>query len=121
MTLPAGARLVPPIVGLRSHRVRAPRRNLFARPAFGVGCTVGSGVFVLAGVAAHTYAGPSSSLSYLLAGSVAALSGLPYAELAAAFPVDGSTYAYAYGERSGARALRIAAFALTPVLETCAA
>mmetsp|Transcript_21457 Transcript_21457/g.46621 ORF Transcript_21457/g.46621 Transcript_21457/m.46621 type:complete len:705 (+) Transcript_21457:166-2280(+) len=76
----------------------APLRHmsLFDLVAFGVGCTVGSGVFVLAGVAAHSYAGPSSSLSYLLAGFVASLSGLPYAELSAAFPLDGSTYSYAY-------------------------
>ena len=52
-----------------------------------MGTTVGSGVFVLAGVAAHSYAGPASSVSYLLAGAVASLSGLPYAELAAAFPL----------------------------------
>ena len=63
---------------------------------FGIGTTIGSGVFVLAGVVAHNYAGPSASLSYLIAGSVAALSGLPYAELSAAFPLDGSTYSYAY-------------------------
>lgn len=72
----------------------------FDRPmppaAFGVGCTIGSGVLVLAGAAAHSYAGPSASISYLLAGFVASLSGLPYAELSAAFPVDGSTYSYAY-------------------------
>ena len=63
---------------------------------FGIGTTIGSGVFVLAGVVAHNYAGPSASLSYLIAGCVAALSGLPYAELSAAFPLDGSTYSYAY-------------------------
>lgn len=40
--------------------------------------------------------GPSASISYLLAGIVAALVGLPYAELSAAFPLDGSTYSYAY-------------------------
>ncbi|KAL7530361.1 hypothetical protein ACHAXR_003447 [Thalassiosira sp. AJA248-18] len=76
----------------------APLRHmsLFDLVAFGVGCTIGSGVFVLAGVAAHSYAGPSSSISYLLAGFVACLSGLPYAELSAAFPLDGSTYSYAY-------------------------
>ena len=61
-----------------------------------MGCTVGSGIFVLAGVAASSYAGPSSAISYLLAGLVACLSGLPYAELSAAFPLDGSTYSYAY-------------------------
>ena len=70
--------------------------NLFDLVAFGVGCTVGSGVFVLAGMAASEYAGPASSVSYLLAGLVASLSGLPYAELSAAFPLDGSTYSYAY-------------------------
>ena len=63
------------------------------RKAFGIGTTIGSGVFVLAGLAAREYAGPSSAISYLVAGFVAALSGLPYAELSAAFPVDGSTYA----------------------------
>ena len=70
--------------------------SLFDLVAFGVGCTIGSGVFVLAGVAARDYAGPSSALSYLLAGFVAAMSGLPYAELSASFPLDGSTYSYAY-------------------------
>jgi len=63
---------------------------------FGIGTTIGSGVFVLAGVVAHNYAGPSASISYLIAGGVAALSGLSYAELSAAFPLDGSTYSYAY-------------------------
>ncbi|KAL3789120.1 hypothetical protein ACHAWO_012653 [Cyclotella atomus] len=76
----------------------APIRHmsLFDLISFGVGCTIGSGVFVLAGVAARNHAGPSSSISYLLAGLVATLSGLPYAELSAAFPMDGSTYSYAY-------------------------
>jgi APA family basic amino acid/polyamine antiporter len=76
----------------------APMRHmsLFDLIAFGVGCTIGSGVFVLAGVAANQHAGPSSSISYLIAGAVATLSGLPYAELSAAFPMDGSTYSYAY-------------------------
>lgn len=70
--------------------------SLFDLVSFGVGCTIGSGVFVLAGLAAHSYAGPSSSVSFLLAGLVISLSVLPYAELAATFPVDGSTYSYAY-------------------------
>lgn len=70
--------------------------SLFDLISFGVGCTIGSGVFVLAGVAARNHAGPSSSISYLLAGLIATLSGLPYAELSAAFPMDGSTYSYAY-------------------------
>ena len=76
----------------------APLRHmsLFDLVAYGVGGTIGSGVFVLTGLAANQYAGPSSSISFLLSGFVVALSGLPYAELSAAFPMDGSTYAYAY-------------------------
>ncbi|KAL7544908.1 hypothetical protein ACHAWF_008274 [Thalassiosira exigua] len=81
--------------GVVPHREReAPLRHmsLFDLVAYGIGTTVGSGVFVLAGLAAREYAGPSSAISYLLAGFVASLSGLPYAELSASFPVDGSTY-----------------------------
>ena len=79
-------------------RSEAPLRHmsLLDLVFFGIGTTIGSGVFVLAGVVAHNYAGPSASISYLIAGCVAALSGLPYAELSAAFPLDGSTYSYAY-------------------------
>ncbi|KAL7470231.1 hypothetical protein ACHAXS_010473 [Conticribra weissflogii] len=64
--------------------------------SFGIGCTIGSGVFVLAGLTANSYAGPGASISYLFAGLVAAASGLPYAELSAVMPLDGSTYEYAY-------------------------
>ena len=76
----------------------APLRHmsLFDLIAYGVGGTIGSGVFVLTGVAAHSYAGPASSISFLISGFVVALSGLPYAELSAAFPLDGSTYSFAY-------------------------
>ena len=76
----------------------SPHRHMsiFDLLSFGIGCTIGSGVFVLAGLTANSYAGPSASLSYLFAGLVAAMSGLPYAELSAVFPLDGSTYEYAY-------------------------
>ena len=82
----------------RTQHTEAPMRHmsLFDLVSFGVGCTIGSGVFVLAGVAANQHAGPSTCIAYLIAGSISALSGLPYAELAGAFPVDGSTYSYAY-------------------------
>lgn len=83
----------------RQHQQReAPLRHMsyFDLVAFGVGSTIGGGVFVLSSVAAHSYAGPAACLSYLLAGCVVGLTALPYAELSAAFPVDGSTYLYAY-------------------------
>ena len=52
----------PPSRGARQRRSReAPLRHmsLFDLVAFGVGCTVGGGVFVLGGAAARTYAGPA--------------------------------------------------------------
>ena len=56
---------------------------------------VGSGVFVLIGLLAHTQAGPAVSLSWLLAGIAACCSGLCYAELGGRFPSAGSSYVYA--------------------------
>mmetsp|Transcript_16753 Transcript_16753/g.33343 ORF Transcript_16753/g.33343 Transcript_16753/m.33343 type:complete len:658 (-) Transcript_16753:178-2151(-) len=76
----------------------APHRHMsiYDLLSFGIGCTIGSGVFVLAGLTANAYAGPGASISYLFAGLVAAANGLPYAELSAVMPLDGSTYEYAY-------------------------
>ncbi|MBS0377342.1 MAG: amino acid permease [Proteobacteria bacterium] len=64
--------------------------------AFGVGCTVGAGIFSLTGdIAAHS-AGPAVSLSYLLASVACFFAGLCYAEFAAMVPLSGSAYSYAY-------------------------
>mgnify|MGYP000184421218 CR=1 FL=1 len=63
---------------------------------FGIGCTIGTGIFVLTGIAAAEHAGPAISLSYLLAGLVCIFTGLAYTELAAALPVSGSCYTYCY-------------------------
>ena len=40
--------------------------------------------------------GPASSLSFVIAGIVAALTALCYAEMASTIPVSGSSYSYAY-------------------------
>ncbi|MHB1606456.1 MAG: APC family permease [Leptospirales bacterium] len=67
----------------------------------GVGGVIGVGVFVLTGIAASRYAGPSVTLSFLLGGVIATLAALIYAEFASAVPVTGSAYAYvslAFGE-----------------------
>ncbi len=64
--------------------------------ALGVGAIVGTGIFVLTGVAAAKYAGPSIIISFVIAGAVSALAALCYAELASAVPIAGSAYTYAY-------------------------
>jgi APA family basic amino acid/polyamine antiporter len=64
--------------------------------AMGVGAIVGTGIFVLTGVAAAKYAGPALVLSFVVAGIVSALAALCYAELASAVPIAGSAYTYAY-------------------------
>ena len=62
----------------------------------GIGCIIGTGIFVLTGVAAAEHAGPAISISYFIAGLVCMLSALAYAELASMVPVAGSAYTYSY-------------------------
>ncbi len=62
----------------------------------GIGCTIGTGIFVLTGVAAAEHAGPAVSLSYVFAAVACAFAGLAYTELAAAMPVAGGAYTYSY-------------------------
>jgi len=62
----------------------------------GIGAIIGAGIFVLTGQAAALYAGPSVSLSFVLAGIVCAFAGLCYAEFASIIPIAGSAYTYGY-------------------------
>lgn len=64
--------------------------------ALGIGAIIGTGIFVLTGVAASQYAGPGLVLSFVLAGIAAGLAALVYAELASTIPVAGSAYTYTY-------------------------
>ena len=57
---------------------------------------VGSGIFVLSGLIAREYAGPSTCISWVIAGGAALLSGCCYAELSGRIPSSGSSYAYVY-------------------------
>jgi APA family basic amino acid/polyamine antiporter len=63
---------------------------------FGVGVTIGTGIFVLTGIAAATYAGPAIALSFVVSGAACALAALCYAEFASTVPVAGSAYTYSY-------------------------
>ena len=64
--------------------------------SLGVGCIIGTGIFVLTGVAAHDKAGPALIVSFVVAGLACVFSALCYAEFAALAPVAGSAYTYAY-------------------------
>jgi APA family basic amino acid/polyamine antiporter len=64
--------------------------------SIGIGGTVGSGLFVLCGLVAHDYAGPSSAISWALSGLAACVSGCCYAEMASRVPAAGSAYAYCF-------------------------
>jgi APA family basic amino acid/polyamine antiporter len=64
--------------------------------AFGIGNTIGAGIFVLTGTTAAHHAGPAVVLSFVLAAVVCLLAGLCYAEFAGLTPVAGSAYSYAY-------------------------
>ena len=62
----------------------------------GIGAIIGTGIFVLTGVAAAIHAGPAVIISFIISGLACALAALCYAEFAAMIPVAGSAYTYAY-------------------------
>lgn len=62
----------------------------------GVGAIIGTGVFVLTGVAAAKYAGPALILSFIIAGLACAFAALCYSEFASMIPQSGSAYTYSY-------------------------
>src|SRR4051812_8581149 len=105
------------------HPDRALKKTLSAMDlvAFGVGATIGSGIFALTGTAAagqdasaqdwlstpivnfilnsplgREGAGPAVCLSFVFAAIACGFAALCYAELAAMIPVSGSAYTFAY-------------------------
>lgn len=62
---------------------------------FGVGCIIGTGIFVLTSVGAQK-AGPGLMVSFVIAGAVCVVAALCYAEVASMVPVSGSAYTYSY-------------------------
>ncbi|HEX2572682.1 MAG TPA: amino acid permease [Polyangia bacterium] len=85
-------------------RREAERKEGALRPSLGgihlvclgIGAIIGTGIFVLTGVAAHERAGPALILSFLVAGLACSFAALCYSELASMAPVAGSAYTYAY-------------------------
>jgi APA family basic amino acid/polyamine antiporter len=76
----------------RLHRVLGPVQL----SSLGVGAIIGTGIFVLTGVAAHDRTGPALMLSFVAAGITCIFAALCYAEFASMVPVAGSAYTYAY-------------------------
>lgn len=62
----------------------------------GIGCIVGTGIFVITGTAAAQYAGPALSISFVISALVCMFVALCYTEFASMIPVSGSAYSYAY-------------------------
>lgn len=68
----------------------------FELTMLGIGAVIGTGIFVLTGIAAANYSGPALMLSFVIAGLACACAALCYAEFAAMVPVAGSAYTYGY-------------------------
>src|SRR6185295_1460993 len=82
--------------------------GLFQLTLFGVGATIGTGIFIVL-TQAVPIAGPSVVFSFIFAGVVAGLTAICYAELASAVPVSGSSYSYAYATLGEGIAMIVAA------------
>lgn len=74
------------------------RRSLgpWSLTAMGIGMIIGTGIFVLTGVASATRAGPALTISFVVAGIVSGLAALCYAEVSSKVPISGSAYTYTY-------------------------
>jgi APA family basic amino acid/polyamine antiporter len=111
------------LIAETTHEQRLMKKTLtaFDLIAFGVGATIGSGIFALTGTAAagqasaaHSWldtplinfllnsglgreaAGPAIVVSFMIAAIACGLTAMCYAELAAMIPVSGSAYTFAY-------------------------
>lgn len=62
----------------------------------GIGCIIGTGIFVLTGIASANYAGPGVFFSFILAGTACALAAFVYSEFSSLIPLSGSAYTYVY-------------------------
>lgn len=70
--------------------------STFDLTMLGIGAVIGTGIFVLTGVAAAEHAGPALIISFILSGLACAFTALCYSEFASTVPVSGSAYTYSY-------------------------
>jgi APA family basic amino acid/polyamine antiporter len=70
--------------------------SAFDLTLLGIGCAIGTGIFVLTGIAAATQSGPAVVLSFVFAGLASAFAALSYAELSSSVGGSGSAYGYSY-------------------------
>ena len=73
-------------------RVLGPVELIF----FGIGAVIGTGIFVITGIAAAEFAGPALVVSFIIAGIVCLFAALSYSEFATMVPIAGSAYSYSY-------------------------
>ena len=101
-----------PVVGAHAAHGAADqlKRSIgtFQLTMFGVGSTVGTGIFFVMSQAVPE-AGPGVLVSFVIAGIAAGLAALCYAELGSAVPVSGSSYSYAYTTMGEVVAVGVAA------------
>ena len=89
------------VKSLQSILATAERKSLhrtlgwFQLTLFGIGCVIGTGIFVLTAAGAQK-AGPGLMLAFAIAGAICIVAALCYAEIAAMIPVAGSAYTYTY-------------------------
>ena len=69
--------------------------TLFQLVMFGVGATIGTGIFFVLSQQVPK-AGPAVIVAFVIAGIAAGLTALCYAEMSSMIPVSGSSYSYAY-------------------------
>lgn len=69
--------------------------GLFDTVSLSLGAIIGAGIFAVTGVASQI-AGPSLLFSVIIAGIIAALTGISASQLVKAFPVEGGEYEFAY-------------------------
>ncbi len=67
--------------------------NIFSLTSLGLGAIIGSGIFAVP-ASMGAVAGPGLLLAIVIAGIITIFLALPYAELGAAFPIEGGPYAF---------------------------